>query len=178
MVDFRADIEQQLKPFTAYLSGDVLASLVAVKGNPGQAEREGGAPFSGDDGLALDKSFGRLGWGFGSQDTRTWLGVLLAPSGQPALTAHKLRLLCEIVDPLALVALDERARLVLQDAFAHDEKGLAAAFAPGSVATALGRTLISVEGFEDALADADAKQKVWAQLKRCVFPPNPPTTPR
>jgi hypothetical protein len=178
VVDFRADIEQQLKPFTAYLSGDVFASLVAVKGKPGQAEREGAAPFGGSDGLALDKSFGRLGWGFGSQDTRTWLGVLLAPSGQAVLTAHKLRLLCEIVDPLVLVALDEQARLVLQDAFAHDEKSLAAAFAPGSVATALGRTLISVEGFEDALADADAKQKVWAQLKRCVFPPNPPTTPR
>jgi hypothetical protein len=163
MVDFRADIERQLAPFSAHITGNPLASLVAVKGVPGEAEREGGLPFSGADGTALDKAFGRLGWGYGSKDTRTWLGVLL-PSG-----SFDLRLVCEIVDPLAIVALDERARGAIVDAFKSTEEGFLADFTPGAQSTVAGRLLISVDGFEDALSDETAKQRAWAQLKRCAF---------
>jgi hypothetical protein len=166
-MDFRANIRHQLEPFALYIDGNPLASLMALKGRPGASELADGAPFSGDDGLALDKAFGRLGWGYGSRDTRIWLGVLLAPNGHPPLEASKLRLICEIVDPLAIVALDEKARTALIDAFSSDDATLSMGLAPSAEAWAFGRHLTSVEGFEDALADAAAKQKVWAQLKRC-----------
>jgi hypothetical protein len=172
MVDFRADRERQLADFVAHIVGNPLASLVAVKGTPGAFERDGGAPFSGADGLALDKAFGRLGWGYGSQDTRIWFGILLSLPSGPLLSARELRLICEIVDPLTIVALDDTARLALIDAFASTEKALATTFALGAESAALGRQLVSVEGFEDALADANAKQKAWTQLKRCVFSPS------
>jgi uracil-DNA glycosylase len=185
VIDFRADIERQLEPFAAHIAGDVLASLLAIKGRPGAAERAGGAPFSGADGLALDKAFGSLGWGFGSQDTRRWAGLLLTVAGSPAppaatlptaescaatLPAATLRLICELIDPLAIVALDEEARTALIDAFSSTEEGFLAEFTPGTETRVLGRQLISVTGFEDALASEDAKQKVWAQLKRCRPP--------
>jgi hypothetical protein len=185
VVDFRADREQQLEPFAAHISGNPLASLMAVKGKPGAAERAKAAPFSGDDGLALDKAFGRLGWGYGSQDTRAWFGLVLAlpdaladprPNScsdplpdLPALSARDLRLICEIIDPLTIVALDDTARTALIEAFISTEEGFLADFTPGSQIRILGRQLVSVEGFEDALSDEAAKQKVWAQLKRCEF---------
>ncbi|MDR1013585.1 MAG: hypothetical protein LBL86_01210 [Coriobacteriales bacterium] len=174
MTDLYASIGQQLEPFAAHMAGNPLASLVAVKGMPGRAERDGGTPFSGEDGFALDKAFGRLGWGFGSQDTRVWLGILLPPASEESprggRSALDLRLVCEIVDPLAIVALDEPARIALIDAFGPSEGSLPTELAPGAEAQALGRRLVSVEDFEASLADEAAKQKAWAQLKRCTFP--------
>jgi hypothetical protein len=183
MIDFRENAIQRLKSFAPHIVGDPLASLVAVKGKPGKAESAGGDPFSGEDGFALDKAFGRLGWGLGSQNTRVWCGVLLAspvappppaltpppaPALPPALSAGDLRLICEIVDPLAIVALDDEARLALIKAFESTEDGFLADFTPGATTTSLGRQLISVENFEDALANETTKQVAWAQLKRCV----------
>jgi hypothetical protein len=170
VVDFRVDREQQLEPFVAYISGNPLASLMVVKGKPGAAERAKAAPFSGDDGFALDKAFGRLGWGYGSQDTRTWFGLVLALPNLPSISARDLRLICEIIDPLTIAALDDAARTALIEAFASTEEGFLADFTPGSETRILGRHLISIEDFEDALPDETAKQKVWAQLKRCEFP--------
>jgi hypothetical protein len=170
VVDFRVDREQQLEPFAAHISGNPLASLMAVKGKPGAAERAKAAPFSGGDGLALDKAFGRLGWGYGSQDTRAWFGLVLALPDLPALSARDLRLICEIIDPLTIVALDEVARVALIEAFISTEEGFLADFTPGSQTRILGRQLVSIEDFEDALSDDVAKQKVWTQLKRCEFP--------
>jgi hypothetical protein len=164
MIDFSIARRQQLKPFAAQVTGNPFASLVLVKGRPNAAEREGAAPFSGADGLALDKAVGRLGWGYGSRDTRVWFGILLP------LAASDLRLLCEIVDPLAIVTLDEEARVALIDALGPDGEGAPARLAPGAQGQILGRRLTSVEGFEDALADEGAKQRAWAQLKRCAFP--------
>ncbi|MCL1847626.1 MAG: hypothetical protein FWF91_06660 [Coriobacteriia bacterium] len=168
MLDYRENSLLQLEAYAPYLIGNPLASLVAIKGIPGSAELAGELPFSGDDGLALDKAFGRLGWGFGSLDTRIWLGVALSLPNQPTLTAQQLQLICETVDPLALVALDDPARLALIHAFTSAEEGLLIDFTSGTEASVLGRRLYSVEGFEAALADEKDKQKAWAQLKRCV----------
>lgn len=210
--NIRANIEQQLAGFSPYCSGNVLAAVIAVKGRPGIAEQAGEPVFNGMDGLALDKAFGSLGWGFGSQDTRVWFGLLLAPPGQAALKAQQLRLICEIVDPLVIAALDETARTSLIEAFAPIKAGsppkaiaapkamvtpractppkaIAAAkadaapkpgvslkagipadFRIGTETYVMGRRLVSVDGFEDALADEMSKQRVWAQLKRCRAP--------
>jgi hypothetical protein len=168
-MDLQAIIEGRLEPFASYYTGSVLASLIAVKGKPGKAELEGSAPFTGTDGLALDKAFGKLGWGLGSGDTRTWFGVLLAPEGPPELTPGELRLICEIVDPLAIIALDEEARTTLIKAFVSAEEGFLADFTPGGHCEVLGRRLVSVEEFEDSLENEAAKQKAWAQLKQATF---------
>jgi hypothetical protein len=164
MIDLSTEREQELKAFATQTSGDIFASLVLVKGRAGAAERRGNPPFSGADGLALDKAVGRLGWGYGSRDTRTWFGIVLP------LDARDLRFVCEIIDPLALVALDEEARIALIEAFEPVAEGLAEHFTPGAEAWVLGRQLVSVEGFEDALGDEATKQRVWGQLKRCAFP--------
>ncbi|MDR1183206.1 MAG: hypothetical protein LBK67_00230 [Coriobacteriales bacterium] len=168
MVDFHAGITQQLEPFASYIVGDPLASLVALKGRPGEAELNGGVPFCSADGLALDKAFGRLGWGFGTDDTRRWCGIVLVRPDKPPLSTQDIRLLCEIIDPLTIVSLDETARISLIGAFESAEEGFLADFTSGSQTWILGRHLVSVEDFEDSLVDEGTKQKAWAQLKRCT----------
>ncbi|HBT94660.1 MAG TPA: hypothetical protein DEB24_00395 [Coriobacteriia bacterium] len=165
-MDFRETVIENLAPYRPYYSGDELASLVAIKGDPGVAERENGAAFSGEDGTALDKSFGHLGWGYGSKDTRTWFGILIAPIGKTPLTSSELRLLCEIVDPLIIVALDEAARVALNEAFSSHDGKATTTLERGKQATVFGRKLVSVDGFEQALSDDSEKQRVWAQLKQ------------
>ncbi len=169
-MDFRSTVIENLAPYRAYYSGDELASLVAVKGDPGAVERAGAAPFSGEDGAALDKSFGHLGWGWGSRDTRTWLGILLSPIDTTLLEKKELRVLCELVDPLIIVALDETARLALVEAFAPPDKKSTTDVPRGGKATVFGRIMVSVDGFEQALGDEKEKQRVWAQLKQAAAP--------
>ena len=168
MIDFRENTARQLKAHAPHMEGSLLTALVVVKGTPGPAELAGNLPFSGPDGLALDKAFASLGWGFGSLDTRLWLGVVLALPDRPALSPQELRYICEVVDPLSIVALDALAHTALSEAFVSAEEGFLADFTPGGEAWVLGRHLVSVEGFEAALTNEATKQRAWAQLKRCV----------
>jgi len=170
MVDLRSIIAEQLAPFAPYIRGNALASLVAIKGIPGSAELAGNPPFSGADGFALDKAFGRLNWGFGSQGTRVWLGIVLSALGYPELSPADLRLVLEIVDPLAIVVLDETARLKIIDAFESVDKALRTDFNSGTEHWILGRHVLSVEEFEQSLAQESLKQRAWGQLKRCQPP--------
>jgi len=167
MIDYRESITRQLETFFPYIRGNYLASLIAVKGTPGPTELEGNLPFSGADGLALDKALSSLGWGFGSQNTRVWLGIIPTMPGYPELSPSELRLICEVVDPLAIISLDESARLALIRAFEPVRKTMASDFLPGAELWVLGRQLVSVDGFEEALCLESSKQKVWSQLKRC-----------
>jgi len=169
-IDYSKTITQQLEAFLPHICGNPLASLVVIKGIPGPREAAGDKPFSGQDGLALDKAFGRLGWGFGSQSTRMWFGIALSPASAPTLSPQSLRSICELIDPLTIVALDDKARLACIEAFSQAEEGFLADFTSGRQTWVLGRHLISVAGFEAALDDDAQKQKVWAQLKRCVPP--------
>jgi hypothetical protein len=164
----RQSLTHQLKPYVLYLSGDILAELLLIKGVAGRAERRGEAPFFGEDGEALEKALRALGW---PEDC--WCGILLAPPSLQSLRPEGLRLLCETVDPRVIVALDEVARCALIEAFAPVEPKLSATLAPGGQTLVLGRRLISVDGFEEALiagaeGDASAKQRVWAQLKQAT----------
>ncbi|MDR2197773.1 MAG: hypothetical protein LBO07_07435 [Coriobacteriales bacterium] len=162
-LDFRRSLESQLAPYRPYLKGEVAAHVVLVKGVAGAAEWAGRAPFSGEDGEALEKALVALGWPKGS-----WCGILVAPVAPPGIASlqpGELRLTCEIIDPQVIVALDEPARQALAAAF-----GPETVLAPGAQTLVQGRNLISVAGFEEALGDANAKQRVWAQLKRAVPP--------
>ncbi len=169
-MDFRANIIERLKPFSAYYCGDELASLIAIKGMPGQAELSGDPPFSGEDGLALDKSFGHLGWGFGSKSTRTWFGILLSPKNTPQLSAKDLKQICETVDPLTIVTLDKPAHIALKQAFTSAEKNISPDNFLGKAINYQGRQFVGVDNFEAALLDVSEKQRVWAQLKQAKFP--------
>ena len=60
MLETRA--REMLKPYEEHLSGSLQATLLAVKGGPGATELAGGAPLSGPDGKALEKSLPRLGF--------------------------------------------------------------------------------------------------------------------
>ncbi|MDR3315862.1 MAG: hypothetical protein LBS98_05225 [Coriobacteriales bacterium] len=164
MIDLRAGLTIQLAPYAACLAGSPLARVLTVKGVAGAAEQAGGAPFSGEDGSALKKSLAVLGW-----SDEDWCGVLLALApNTTTLTPGELRELCEIIDPTAIITLDEVARQAVVKAFVSTEEGFLAEFTAGAESKVLGRRLISVDGFEASLADPHAKQRVWAQLKRCV----------
>jgi hypothetical protein len=156
-------VELGLQPFAGYLAGCPETLVLVIKGQAGAAEAGGGKPFSGPDGEALDKALSALGWSAGG-----WLGVLLTAPGLEPLSAEQLRLLCEIVDPLLIIALDEVARQSLREAFARPRPGLAADFEPGARSQMLGRVFVSVDGFESSLADQAAKQRCWAQLKQAA----------
>lgn len=169
-VDFKKQITAQLTPYAPYYSGDELASIIVIKGIAGKAEFDGLAPFSGQDGLALDKSLGRLGWGYGSADTRIWFGILLKSPSLRGLSFQELKLVCEIVDPLVIVALDDSARLALIEAYLSAEDRLPLLFKPGANTTVLGRRFVSVDGFEGALQNMEKKQMVWSQLKNAKVP--------
>jgi hypothetical protein len=148
----------QIEPYQAYLFGNRLASIIAIKGYKGQAEAAGQAPFFGPDGMALESAFAALGWGDNS-----WCGVLLEPVGQPALTAAQLRLLIEIIDPQAIVALDKIAIDLVQECFEPDIPSIK--LMVGKKIDILGRLFVGLDGFEAALANQELKQKAWIQLK-------------
>jgi hypothetical protein len=137
--------------------GALMAQVVAVKGLPGPAEATGGAAMSGADGTALAKALEALGW-----DPRGVFYTLSRPEPaiEPARRAERLRVQIESVDPAAVVALDPEAAEDLVEAFGCEP------LRPGATPLrVLGRHLVAVDGFEAALADPKAKQRVWAQLK-------------
>ena len=137
--------------------GALLAEVAVVKGLPGPAEATGGAALSGADGDALAKALEALGW-----DAATIFYTLSRP--EPGIDTSRrgdrLRLQLESVDPRAIVALDAEAAADIAAAFGCEEP------VPGAVPLrVLGRQIVAVSGFEAALADPKAKQRVWGELK-------------
>ena len=137
--------------------GALLAELAAVKGLPGPAEASGGAAISGADGTALQKALEALGY---AAETVFFTLSRPEPGMDRERASDRLRLQLEAVDPKVVVALDAEAAADVAEAFGCEEP------VPGGAALrVLGRRLIAVSGFEAALADPDAKQRVWAELK-------------
>ena len=162
-LDFVALRAAELAPWLPFLHGNRFARVVAVKGKPGVAEKAGQSPFFGSDGEALDSALVALGWGINS-----WCGIVLELPEKGTLSASDVRLIIEIVDPRALLALDISSITALQESFG--EKLLPCIPEPGVKAHLLGRTLVYVDGFETALDSQDqddgkAKRRVWKELK-------------
>lgn len=137
--------------------GALLAEVAAVKGLPGPAEASGGAAMSGADGEALLKALEALGYALGS------VFFTLSrpePGVSPERASDRLRLQLEAVDPRVIIALDAEAAADVAEAFGCEQPR------PGASAVrVLGRRLVAVSGFEAALANPKAKQRVWAELK-------------
>ena len=76
----------------------------------------------------------------------------------------------EALDPEAVVLLDDTAASLMREAYAEElariEQFDMAMLAPGLVAHVLGRRVLALDGFEAALADGWAKQRMWAYLKQ------------
>jgi len=160
-LDFAALRAQALEPWLLHLFGNRFASVVAIKGEPGEAESRGKPPFFGADAEALENALVALGWG-----NNNWCGIALDLPGRDVLDPKELRLLIETIDPRALLALDKKAAEALLDGYGVE---LLPRIPQAGVKTKLlGRTLVIVDGFEAALASKDegeAKQRVWKELK-------------
>ena len=160
-LDFVALRAEALGPWLQHLYGNRFARIVAIKGEPGESERKGKPPFFGVDGEALESAFVALDW-----SSNNWCGIAIDLPGKGVIGAGDLPLLIETIDPIALLALDEKAATALQDGYGVEL--LPCIPQPGKRIKILGRTLVFVDGFEAALASDDkgeAKQRVWKQLK-------------
>lgn len=151
----------QLEPWLPHLHGNRLASVTVIKGEPGSAELLGKPPFFGADGEAMESALAALDWG-----SNNWCGIAIDLPDRSRLSAPDLRLLIEIIDSRALVALDDTAMTALRESFGA--KVLPHALKPGKKIWVLGRALVFVRGFEAALTSDDggeAKRRVWKELK-------------
>lgn len=158
--DLAAIRTAQLEPWLPFIHGDRFASLLVLKGEPGPSELAGNPPFFGEDGSALNSAFVAMGL-----KSTHWCGIVCGHPTKGRLSARDVRELIEIIDPLALVALDRKAIEILQQSFAAEV--LPAIPKPGTKTSLMGRTLVFVDGFEAALAsdDGQAKHRVWKELK-------------
>ena len=147
-----------------WVCGNVFSSIVLVKGELDDAERTGSDLMGGADGVALRAALGRLG--YAPEDF-----CALASCGdegplEPALFREAL----EALDPEAVVAVDDAAADELREAYAEElaliEDFNTAALMPGLVAPVMGRRMLALDGFEAALTDSRAKQRMWAYLKQ------------
>lgn len=137
-------------------SGALMAEIAVVKGLPGPAEASGGTAMSGADGTALLKALEALGYG---ADTVFLTLSRPEPGMDRERAADRLRLQLESVDPNVIVTLDAEAAADVAEAFGCELP------APGVTQRVLGRRIVAVSGFEAALGDPKAKQRVWAELK-------------
>lgn len=159
-LDFGALRAAQLEPWLGHLYGNRFGSVVAIKSQMGERDSLGQAPFFGADGQALESALAALEWG-----SNNWCGIVLELSDEQTLSPEVLRLLIEIIDPVALLVLDERAL----DALKLGYKGelLPDTIKPGVKIRLLGRAVVFVDGFEEALASKteEARRRVWRELK-------------
>ena len=134
-----------------------MAQIAAVKGLPGPAEASGGPAMSGADGTALVKALEALGH---AADSIFFTLSRPEPGIDLERASDRLRLQLESVDPRVIVALDAEAAADIAEAFGCERP------VPGELPLrVLGRRIVAVSGFEAALADPKAKQRVWAELK-------------
>lgn len=160
---YRQRSEQALGGVRPHFAGELAGLFMAVKGVPGAAERAGGQIMSGDDGEALRKSLGRLGF---DESQVCYCLVELADGSRMA--PADLRRAVETVDPIVVVTLDAAARQAFCEAF-----GLSQPPAFGEKVRVRGYIYVAVEDFEEALATQEGKRAAWAQLKAAARPGEP-----
>lgn len=167
---------EHLERLGVRMSGNAFSPIVLVKGELNEGERAGGELLAGADGDALRAALGRLGYApedfcalsavAGAGDAAV---VSTTPAGS-ALAPEVFREAVEALDPEAIVLLDDVAAHEMREAYATElaaiEQFDVAMLSPGLVAPVLGRRVLALDGFEAALGDAAAKQRMWAYLKQ------------
>lgn len=165
----------ELKERGVRMAGNAFSPIVLIKGALNDDERMGGALLAGADGDALRSALAAIGWQ--PQD----FCVLSAVSGASAdgvagkmvgepLAPVIFREALETLDPEAVVTLDLVAADMVREAYAESLAAIddfdAAMLRPGLIVHLLGRRVLSLDGFEDALSDPAEKQRMWAYLKQ------------
>ena len=158
------------------MRGNAFSAIVLVKGELNANELAGGELLAGADGAALAAALERLGY---APEEFCALSAVAGPEGEGAapevasgrpLPPALFREALEALDPEAVVLLDDTAASLMREAYAEElariEQFDMAMLAPGLVAHVLGRRVLALDGFEAALADGRAKQRMWAYLKQ------------
>ncbi len=167
-----AQRRELLSRFRHAVLGSPMALVVAVRGNSCTIPMlDGGGGFlDGPDGEALSKTLDSMGYPKGSL-----MGVQLpddlgAPSSK--MTTADLRLIIEVVDPIAVAALDRRALEALTEAFdGKVEERVVAGDVTGRVSRhVLGRLLVFVDDLEASLGSQDGKRRAWLELRNLSGP--------
>lgn len=150
-------------------AGDLFPAVALVKGEPGAAERAGGAVLGGADGEAVVKALTALGMD-GAGIWRTLSRP--APEVLPERAAARLSLQLAAVDPTIVIALDATA--------AFDAAAALEVVVPpfGVPVAARGVVLLAVDGFEASLADEGRKREIWRQLRGLEQTPAYPKSER
>lgn len=168
---------QELDALTAqgvWMEGNAFSPVVLVKGQLNDAEAAGGSLLAGADGTALRASLTAIG--YAPEDFCALSAVAqasdepaAAPAGEP-LPQALFREALEALDPEAVILLDTVAADLMREAYADAlvviEDFDEAMLKPGLVAHVLGRRVLTLDGFEAALADKAEKQRMWAYLKQ------------
>ena len=154
------------------IAGNACSPIVLVKGDLDDAECAGGELAAGPDGAALRKALGAIG--YAPEDFCVLASVAGAGDGAVAagedLPCELFREELEALDPEAVLLLDDRAADTMRETYADMLVAIddfdTAMLKPGLVAHVQGRRVLALDGFEAALTDRAAKQRMWAYIKQ------------
>ena len=148
--------------------GNAFSSVLLLKGEPSEDERNGKPLLSGPDGKALHAALQALGYA-----PEDWVGLAAWNDAGAPLAPALLREALAALDPATLVICDELAARLVRETFAEDlaslERFEEAMLAEGVLVQLAGMRALALGGFEAALADPHEKQVMWARLK--LLPP-------
>lgn len=160
----KAEVES-LEERWVRIAGVATSPIVLVKGELNEAERAGGELLAGADGTALRACLAKLG--FAPED---FCALACSTKDGEPLSNDLFREALEALDPEAVIVLDDAARDLLRETYADALVAIddfdTAMLKPGLVAHVLGRRVLALDGFEAALSDKAAKQRMWAYLKQ------------
>ena len=151
------------------IAGNACSPIVLVKGDLDEAECSGGELAAGADGAALRKALGAIG--YAPEDFCVLASV--AGAGDGAVAAGE-ALTCDLFrgsrPVMAVLLLDNSAADVMRETYADMLVAIddfdTAMLKPGLVAHVQGRRVLALDGFEAALTDKAAKQRMWAYIKQ------------
>ena len=149
--------------------GNACSPIVLVKGDLDEAERSGGELAAG---AALRKALGAIG--YAPEDFCVLASVAGVGDGAVAvgetLPCELFREALEALDPEAVLLLDNNAADAMRETYADMLVAIddfdTAMLKPGLVAHVQGRRVLALDGFEAALTDKAAKQRMWAYIKQ------------
>lgn len=138
-------------------AGNAFASVLLIKGVPNEGESQGDPLLGGTDGKALRAALSALGYA-----PEDWCALACWLRDGGFLSPEQLRYAFAVLDPATVILCDDAASALVRDAFVDDVFGLE----EGKVRVVRGMRMLSLGGFEDALAAMPTKQIMWARLKQ------------
>ena len=147
------------------IAGNACSPIVLVKGDLDELA-------AGPDGAALRKALGAIG--YAPEDFCVLASVAGVGDGMVAvgetLPCELFREALEALDPEAVLLLDNNAADAMRETYADMLVAIddfdTAMLKPGLVAHVQGRRVLALDGFEAALTDKAAKQRMWAYIKQ------------